>query len=557
MKNKNFKKWALLSAVFITVAVSACKKNKTDSEPVDPPTTETNAKQTSTTNRLELSNDSLFLYAKEIYFWNESLPSYDDYEPRKYSKLSATATESATLVNLENNLFNLIKVSGKADYVSTSGSPKYSYINDSDTDNPTPTSASPNDQASVDLEGNGNDVGIYRISAVGQTATEYRLYISAVFENSPAFKAGLSRGAYITHINGTKIGAIEQTATGGAIASSEVNLINSTIYGNPTSITVAGVKTNGSSFDVTLAKTSYKSSPIFKSNVLTAGSRKIGYLAYARFSNTANSIDTLNGVFKDFAAKGVTDLVIDLRYNGGGYVSTAEHLTNLIAPSTASGVMYIEHFNNNLKNRKTTDPSILKNQPLLDANDKVQYNAKGSMITYADIDYSVANNTNNFAKKGNLGGVTNVVFIVSGGTASASELVINSLKPKMKVTLVGKTTYGKPVGFFPVTLENRYEVYLSLFETRNSLDQGGYYTGMIPEVDGGSDLGNYDFGNPLDGYLAKAISVLAPGATAVVSSNRLSSASGVKTNQVKVNANFDEEGRGFVGMIETRLKVKK
>jgi carboxyl-terminal processing protease len=561
MTKRNLNHWALFSAVLLTLTATSCKKSKTDPEPTTPPVaTSSETKRTPTTDRLELSNDSLFLYAKEIYFWNESLPSYDNYEPRKYKNLSATSTKSMTLVNLENDLFNLVKTAGKADYVSTETSPKYSYIQDLTLANPTPISASPNDQSSVDLEGNGNDVGIYRVSAVGQEGTlNYRLYISAVADNSPASKAGLTRGAYITTINGTSVGATEQSVNGRVIAAAEVRLINATIYGNPNSIKFTGVKTDGSTFDITLDKTSYKSSPIYKSNVLTAGSKKIGYLAYARFSNSSNSNAVLDGVFADFVAKGVTDLVIDLRYNGGGYVSTAEYLTNLIAPSTATGVMYVEHFNNNLKNRKTTDESILKNQPLLDANDKVQLKADKSLVTYADIDYSVANNTNNFAKKGGLTGVRNVVFIVSGGTASASELVINSLKPKMTVTLVGKTTYGKPIGFFPVKLENRYDVYMSLFETRNALGEGGYYTGMVPQIDGGSDLGNYDFGNPLDGYLSKAIAVLAPGvtATAVASTNRLSSASGSKAIQTKLKTNFNEEGRDFVGMIETRHKIKK
>lgn len=561
MTKRNLNHWALFSAVLLTLTAISCKKSKTDPDPTTTPVaTSSETKRTPTTDRLELSNDSLFLYAKEIYFWNESLPTYDAFEPRKYSNLPATATDSKTLVNLENNLFNLVKTAGKADYVSSSSSPKYSYIQDVTTANPTPTSASPNDQSSVDLEGNGNDIGIYRVSAVGQNnATSYRLYILAVSENGPAAKQGLTRGAYITTINGTPVGAVEQTATGPNIASSEITLINNTIYGNPSTIKLTGIKTDGSSFDISLAKASYKSSPIYKSNVLTAGSKKIGYLAYARFSNSSNSTAALDGVFADFVAKGVTDLVIDLRYNGGGYVSTAEYLTNLIAPSTATGVMYVEHFNNNLKNRKTTDASILKNQPLLDANDKVQFKADKTLVTYADIDYSVTGNTNNFEKKGGLTGIRNVVFIVSGGTASASELVINSLKPKMTVTLVGKTTYGKPIGFFPVKLENRYDVYMSLFETRNSLGEGGYYTGMVPQIDGDSDLGNYDFGNPLDGYLSKAIAVLAPGvtATAVASTNRLSSASGSKAIQTKLKTNFDEEGRDFVGMIETRHNMKK
>jgi carboxyl-terminal processing protease len=555
MKNRNFKQWVSFSAVLMILIISACKKDKNTPDPVTPAEPDPRTKQTPTTNRLELSNDSLFLYAKEIYFWNESLPSYDTYEPRKYNNLSSTVDESLTEVNLENNLFNLVKAAGQADYVGQSTRPKYSYIEDIDNQNPEPTAASPKDQSSVDLEGNGNDIGIYRISAVGQSANQYRLYITAIFENSPAAKAGLTRGAYITSINGSSVGAV----SGDNIAPAEVDLINNTIYDDPATIQLKGFKTDGTAFDVTLAKTSYKSSPIYKSNVLTAGTKKIGYLAYARFSNTANSISALNAVFEDFASKGVTDLIVDLRYNGGGYVSTAEHLVNLIAPSGTSGVMYVEHFNNTLKNRKETDASILKNQPLLDANDKVQYKADRSLVTYADIDYSVAENTNNFEKAGSLGNVKNVVFIVSGGTASASELVINSLKPVMTVTLVGKTTYGKPIGFFPIKLENKYDVYLSLFETKNSKNEGGYYSGMAPGIDGGNDLGNYDFGNPLDGYLAKALTVIAPNVavTAVASANRLSSASGVKSNQIKLNGNFDDDGKDFVGMIETRHTVKK
>ncbi|MGY4384080.1 carboxyl-terminal processing protease [Pedobacter sp. UYP24] len=548
MKNIHFKNWVLLTAMSLFVMLSACKKNKTPGPTAPPmPTIGSNLKQTPTTNRMELSNDSLFLYAKEIYFWNESLPTYDAFEPRKYN------TSGSTLLNLESNLFSLVKAAAKPDYVSTSSYPKYSFIQDISTINPKPIASVPQTQASVDLEGNGNDVGIYAISAVGINATTYKLYIQAVFENSPAFKAGLTRGAYITEINGTQVG----TVNNGDISSSERTLINSTIYANPTTITLKGFKTDGTAFDVTLTKASYKSSPIYKSNILTAGTHKIGYIAYARFSNASNSIAALTSVFNDFAAKGVTDLVVDLRYNGGGYVSTAETLTNLIAPSSATGTMYVEYYNNNLRNRRTTDPSILKNQPLLDDNDKLRYGSDGKIVTYADLDYSVAGNTNSFSKQGDLKTVTNIVFIVSGRTASASELVINNLKPKMTVSLVGKTTYGKPIGFFPFRLENKYDVYLSLFESKNSAGQGEYYTGMVPDVDGGTDLGDYDWGNPLDGYLAKAVNIIAPGIKGVISANRLSGATGTKNNlTLSVLGNFEND-KEFVGMIEDKPKIKK
>ncbi|TDQ08161.1 S41 family peptidase [Pedobacter metabolipauper] len=540
----DFKHYALYAALVIPLTFSACKKNKT--APVTPPVTNnSNTKQTATTDRTELTNDSLFLYAKEIYFWNESLPSYDDFEPRKYKTLSTP------FENYKSNLFNIVKVSGSADYVSSSTSSRYSYIQDITLRNPDAIAALPGEQASVDLEGNGNDVGIYAISPVTKDNVTYKLYILAVSQNSPAGNAGLTRGAYITRINGVSIGSVANFNT-------ERNTINSTIYGDPATLALEGYKIDGTTFSITLNKTSYKSSPVYKTNVLTAGTKKIGYLSYGRFSNTENSVAALNAVFADFVTKGVTDLVIDLRYNGGGYVSTAEHLINLIAPSSATGTMYVEHFNNTLKNRKLSDATILSNQPLLDANDKVRYGSDGKMLTFANVDYSVSGNTALFSKKGGLSSIQNVVFIVSGGTASASELVINSLKPKMNVKLVGKTTYGKPIGFFPIRLENRYDVYMSLFETKNSMGEGGYYTGIVPDVDGLIDYGDYDFGNPSDGYLAKALDLLAPGVTAIGSLNRVMSVSDSKgsTTPGKLLAEFEND-KEFVGMIEDRYKIKK
>lgn len=547
MKSYSYKNYYIVAAIMVLTVFGACKKNKTQPK-TDEPGVQSNTKQTPTTNRRELTNDSIFLYAKEIYFWNTALPTYDAFEPRKYT------TQSSDLANYELNLFNIVKSSGSADYVYTSTYPKYSFIEDITTRNPAVKSAAPNPKASVDLEGNGNDMGIYDVSAVGAGNNTYKLYILAVSKDSPADLAQITRGAYITKINGTTIGAV----VSGQIAPAEITLINSTIFGSPATLQLEGVKTDGSAFSVTLQKTAYKSNPVYKTNVITAGTKKIGYLAYARFSNAANSISALNAAFSDFTAKGVTDLVIDLRFNGGGYVSTARHLINLIAPLTATGTMYVEHYNNNLKNRKQSDPSILSNQPLLDDNEKVQYE-NGKMVTYADIDFSVANNTEVFSKVGGLTGVKNIVFIVTGSTASASELVINSLKPHMTVKLVGQKTYGKPIGFFPVRLENRYDVYFSLFESKNSLGQGGYYSGITPDYVMSDDLGTFDFGNPQELYLKQALSYLAPNVTTFSSANKLMSVS-AKTGNIalsRVEGEFKNGERGFVGMIETNHKIRK
>ncbi|TKB99980.1 S41 family peptidase [Pedobacter cryotolerans] len=519
----------VLSALLIGVA-TGCKKTKVTPAVVTPPPT--TPPTTATATREELSKDSIFLYAKEVYLWNDKLPTYTAFNPRRF------VNYSNNLDNYKEELFEITKFSNPFEYKTNGTSSKYSYIFDKANQNPT---ASINRSASVDLEGNGNDLGV-RVGFYG-TDANFTTYVTAVYQNSPAEKAGLLRGYLITKINGVSYGTN---------FSSNSNALNSALNG--TNITLEGVKSDGTSFNVSLTKSIFKSSPIYKSKVLTAGTKKVGYVAYARFSNAENSVAELNNIFNDFGTKGVTDLVIDLRYNGGGYVSTAEHLINLIAPSTASGVMFSEHYNTTMQSGQAT---ILKNQPLLDANDKVQFR-NGNIITYFDVNYSVASNTVNFAKKGPLTTVANVVFIVSGSTASASELVINSLKPHINVKLVGRTTYGKPVGFFPITIENKYDVYYSMFETKNSLGQGTYYDGFVPDVDSPEVPANtimYDFGDVNDNYLKRALAIIAPGVN-VTSQAKTMTARQEQLASPSASIIGNELKPEFKGMIENRFRMK-
>ncbi len=525
----------------IGVAATSCKKNDVETPVIE-------------NTRADLTKDSIFFYAKEVYLWNQSLPTYDQFNPRKYTG------RSTDLENYEEELFDITQFAVNPEtnrpyeFVSiNSDIPKYSYIDDITTQNAAQAYIV-KAKADVELNGSGYDLGFLSFQGYGSNEA-YELFVTAVFQGSPADKAGITRATRITKINGTAIGSN---------FNGESDLIYSLVEPETTKATVSGVRTDGTVFnDVELIKVKYTSSPIYKATTLTAGSKKIGYLALARFSdlisNAKNGLDT---TFAKFVTNGVTDLIIDLRYNGGGYVNTAEYLINLIAPTSATGVMFKEHYNETMQANQAT---ILKNQPLLDENDKVQYHSDGRLITYADVDYSLAENTVDFSKKGALNGVTNVVFLVTRNTASASELVINSLKPVMTVKLVGQTTYGKPVGFFPLRLENKYDLYLSMFETRNKLDQGGYYTGITTDVvdQGGPSTGavfddaTHDFGNPEENYTKNAIKLLAPGA--VVTSARAVMSIRGKTVSVSSALGLLDKSRPikqFVGMVETRHKLK-
>lgn len=527
-------------STLIVLAVTALTACKTKNPTPDPP-------KPTETSRADLSRDSIFLYAKQVYYWNTALPSYEAFNPRRFTTLSTDFKNyESELIALANSAINPATGIGY-ESASNNTDTKYSYIFDKANKNA--VAYVPTAKSSVDLEGNGSDVGI-RIGFYGTTAS-YITYMTAVYENSPAAKAGLVRGDRITKVNGVSYGTDYTLQKALTVADAMEN-----------SVSIEGIRgADGSSFTLSLTKVSYKSSPIYKSKIIPAGAKKIGYLAYARFSSTANSNVELTNIFNDFATNGVTDLVIDLRYNGGGYVNTAEYLINLIVPSNkATGVMFTEYYNPTMQAGAAT---ILAKQPLLDADGKVRF-SNGRMLTYADVSYSVADNTTSFSKRGNLNTVQNVVFLVSGSTASASELVINSLKPHMNVKMVGTKTYGKPIGFFPITIENKYDVYYSLFETKNSQNQGGYYDGMTPdnvlsEVPTGTIM--YNFGDTNDFYLKTAINMLQPG-TITTSTSNLNKAMSTKVlSTLSVNTanvlNPDLVNKEFVGMIDTKHTIKK
>jgi carboxyl-terminal processing protease len=534
---------ALLIISLITIA--SCKKTKVTPAPTPTPVTPTTS---TTATRAELSKDSIYLYAQQMFLWNDVLPTYDVFNPRQYTSGS---TDLANY-NIELNAIVQKKINpstGRAfEYTTSSGSNKYSYISDKTTQNP--SAFVPTEKSSVDLEGNGNDLGLklgsYRTS--NTDANAFALFATAVYQNSPAFKAGMVRSDRITKINGRTIGANFST---------DVDFINTAFAA--TTISLEGTKyVNGvanGTFSVNLTKAVYKSSPVYAAKVFTAGSKKIGYLAYARFSTLANSQADFDAAFATFAAGGVTDLIVDLRYNGGGYINTAQYLINQIAPSTANGsMMFAEYYNTMMQNGQA---SILKNQPLLDANDKLQFQ-NGKMVTYADISYSVANNTEKFVKAGPLTNITNIVFIVSGGTASASELVINSLKPYMNVKLVGTKSYGKPVGFFPVTIENRYEVYFSLFQTKNSKGEGDYFDGFTPDVVDTFDDPLHNFGDAKENYTALALNILAPGITTISAKSAITMSIGGQSVKAQSLLPMKPlvDGNEFVGMIDTKHTIK-
>jgi carboxyl-terminal processing protease len=439
-----------------------------------------------TGTRTELSLDSIFLYTKETYLWNSALPDQNRFDPRSY--LDESQTE---LKNFQRELLALTSYAINPttnlpyEHIATASSLKYSFMTDKNGE-------TTNSQASITPEGTANDYG-FAITAISTTDLRVRY----VTPGSQAAAEGMERSDRILTINGQTVSAANQT---------EINKINKAFLNQAMAVRLR--KRDNSTRDLNLTLQEYTADPVYKSAILNAGTKKVGYLNFGAYTVLSNAGGGLDDAFATFASAGATALIIDLRYNGGGYVETANYLIELIGPSSLQGsVLYSERYNTDLQQGKTP---MLEKQYLRDTNgNRVKYNGRDA--TLADVDYSVAGNTYRFSKRGPLDNISKVVFITTGNTASASELTMEALTPYLDVKRVGSTTYGKPVGFFGITID-KYTLYVPNFEITNAQGEGGYYSGLTPDIEEDDDV-TRNFGDASEACIAAALAYIKDGTT--------------------------------------------
>lgn len=232
-------------------------------------------------------------------------------------------------------------------------------------------------------------------------------FVRYVFPNTPADKAGIKRGEVITHANGSLITDKNYSIMYGANSTTKFTVLDQN-FENPreVSITPASINTD----------------PVLFHDVYEINGSKIGYLFYTNF--TANYNESLHRVFSEFKSEGITDLVLDLRYNPGGGVSAATYLASLIAPIEA--VQKKEVFSimsyNDFVNKAYDDNDWDRSDYLGDYDNKKYPNPVNA-------------NINN--------GSLNLYVITTRSSASASELLTFCLQPFMNVNQIGEKTSGK------------------------------------------------------------------------------------------------------------------
>ncbi|MHC8948132.1 S41 family peptidase [Sphingobacterium hungaricum] len=324
--------------------------------------------------------------------------------------------------------------------------------------------------------------GMYLFYLNRSTDNNADLYVRMVDAGSPAANAGIKRGTRIKSINGNS--AIDYNTQAGQ----NFKFVNDAL--NSSSMTLVISNQGESDKTVSIQSTLYSFNPILSAKVITQGTKKVGYLAFSSFvdvysSGIPNQMYTrFENIFASFQSEGINELIIDLRYNGGGSTNTAEYLADRIAPTATNGQpMYTYKVNKLLQDEGLTAEG--------EAFGPVKFNKIGSI---------------NLPK---------VYFLVTSSTASASELLMNVLEPYMNVQLIGtfgnggvkENTYGKPVGFFgfePVLGNSEIELYATSFQMFNSKGFGDYFGGLVPDQNTYEDFLK-DFGDPEEGLIAEAL----------------------------------------------------
>ena len=370
------------------------------------------------------------------------------------------------------------------------------------------------------LNGINTVLGI-RVSAfyADDAKVNVALVIAYVLKGSPAEKNGLKRGDIILSVDDQTV----TTSNYNSVLQNQTLRLGLGTYNNKVF--------SSSGKTVTVTKVELQTNPILQDTVINWAGKKVGYFAYLQFLTSFD--DSLRAVFGRFKDKGVNELVIDLRYNGGGYVTNSDLLTTLIVKDLASKV-------DKVMNKRQYNDAYTK--------EVIKQYGEAALLTNFKME------TNNISS------LNRVFVLTSTGTASASELIINNLKPFMSVILIGEHTYGKNVGSFTITDNAKrwnYGLQPITFKILNSLDQSDYgsVNGFLPDYQLADDVLPYKLlGDPNETYLNKALNIIGPvayKANAIGSSTPVSRANKLQAASISDNPIQDK-----LDMFDKPLKRK-
>ena len=284
------------------------------------------------------------------------------------------------------------------------------------------------DEMTSSVQGTGLSFGYdLQAGSISNKPGTYFLLVTYVNNGKPAAEVGLKRGDIIMSIDGKDI-----------TASNIYDAFNA----EKVTLGIAHLTSDGQHIgpiekNVAMNANKEWENPVLVDTTYDVNGKKVGYLAYSSFDlNTSN---TLPDIFRKFKANGIEELIIDLRYNGGGYTFTECLLASLIAPPAnvaAKDVFQTEVYN-----------SLLNNEWKRQGYDTNTYFSNKHEMASANISQDITDANP---------GITKLYAIVTGGSASASEGLIVGLGPYLDITLVGEQTYGKYCAGLMMSPEDLY-----------------------------------------------------------------------------------------------------
>lgn len=403
-------------------------------------------------------NEWLYSNMSDLYYWNTTLPGFE----------STAANPNDYFLSLKN----------KDDRFSAIFASYQNILNDL------------NGVSTSDI---GFDFQLYKENSYNNNVLGIVLYVK---RGTPAEKQGIKRGDIFRKINGTQMTIINYSEG-----------INNLLDNSASStITFATVQNNtlNDKTPVTVTKAvNYQEDPVYMDTVYTVQNKKVGYLVYNFFTNDAGDESMkydleLNSAIESFKVQNVSELIIDLRYNHGGMMSSAVHLSSMLVPNLTTNKVfayteynknYTDYFNSaEFKSKYSENPFITNFATTID------------VTSPSTVKTPVQNIGNNLQR---------IFFLVGNGTASASEMVINGLSPFLPVVLIGDTTVGKNVGSTLVNdtqnTNNQWAFMPIILKYFNKDHLSDFTQGFAPNYLVMDDYGN-QLGNISEDLLGKAIS---------------------------------------------------
>ena len=288
------------------------------------------------------------------------------------------------------------------------------------------------------------------------------ILVLQVWPDSGAADVGLQRGDRIVSINGTSVPAHIANGTLSAAFGPDV-------VGQQASIVFE--KPDGERKSAQMVKRLATIPTVSVTRVFETDGRRVGYVMFNNFVQPSTA--ALNDAFAALKTAGANELVLDLRYNGGGLVDVAQHLASLIGGSRTNGQVAFNYIHN----------------------DKIG---------------AILNKTTRFTLPENALTVDRLFVIGTRATASASELVANALRAFIPVIFIGDTTYGKPVGQYGMRFCDKI-LYPVAFSIKNANLEGDYFDGIPPDCPAADDA-THQLGDPAEASFAEALTYIRTGA---------------------------------------------